>query len=46
MTEFACATAIQEGLAQSGQTIVIAAGMPIGAAGTTNRLPIARLDCA
>jgi pyruvate kinase len=36
MTEFACATAIREGLAQPGQTIVIAAGMPFGAAGTTN----------
>jgi pyruvate kinase len=44
MTEFACATALREGLAQSGQTIVIAAGMPFGAAGTTNLLRIARLD--
>lgn len=44
MTEFACATAVKEGLAQSGQTIVIAAGMPFGAAGTTNLLRIARLD--
>lgn len=44
MTEFACATAIKEGLAQSGQTVVIAAGMPFGAAGTTNLLRIARLD--
>lgn len=44
MTEFACATAIKEGLARSGQTIVIAAGMPFGAAGTTNLLRIARLE--
>jgi pyruvate kinase len=44
MTEFACETAIKEGLAQSGQTVVIAAGMPFGAAGTTNLLRIARLD--
>jgi pyruvate kinase len=44
MTEFACATARREGLASPGQTIVIAAGMPFGAAGTTNLLRIARLD--
>jgi pyruvate kinase len=44
MTEFASATAIKEGLAQSGQTIVIAAGMPFGAAGTTNLLRIVKLD--
>jgi pyruvate kinase len=44
MTEFACATALKEGLAQAGQTIVITAGMPFGASGTTNLLRIARLD--
>jgi pyruvate kinase len=44
MTEFACATALKEGLAQAGQTIVIAAGMPFGTSGTTNLLRIARLD--
>jgi pyruvate kinase len=44
MTEFACATAVKQGLAQPGQTIVIAAGMPFGTAGTTNLLRIARLD--
>lgn len=44
MTGFACATVIKEGLAQSGQTILIAAGMPFGAAGNTNLLRIARLD--
>ncbi|WP_020656978.1 pyruvate kinase [Massilia niastensis] len=43
MTEFACATALREGLAKPGQTIVIAAGMPFGAAGNTNLLHIARL---
>lgn len=43
MTDFACATAHREGLAQQGQTIVIAAGMPFGASGTTNLLRIARL---
>lgn len=44
MTEFACKTALEEGLAKSGQTIVIAAGMPFGTAGTTNLLRIAKLD--
>jgi pyruvate kinase len=44
MTDFACATARREGLAGQGQTIVIAAGMPFGASGTTNLLRIARLD--
>jgi pyruvate kinase len=44
MTDFACATALHEGLATPGQTIVIAAGMPFGAAGTTNLLRIARLN--
>jgi pyruvate kinase len=44
MTDFACATAKREGLARPGQTIVIAAGMPFGASGTTNLLRIARLD--
>jgi pyruvate kinase len=44
MTDFACATARREGLAREGQTIVIAAGMPFGASGTTNLLRIARLD--
>ena len=43
MTEFACATAAREGLAAPGQTVVIAAGMPFGTAGTTNLLHIARL---
>jgi pyruvate kinase len=44
MTDFACATARREGLAGEGQSIVIAAGMPFGASGTTNLLRIARLD--
>jgi pyruvate kinase len=44
MTEFACRTALNEGLATSGQAIVIAAGMPFGTAGTTNLLRIAKLD--
>ncbi|MCS0591831.1 pyruvate kinase [Massilia norwichensis] len=44
MTDFACATAKREGLANPGQTIVIAAGMPFGTAGTTNLLRIAQID--
>jgi pyruvate kinase len=44
MTDFACATARREGLASPGQTIVIAAGMPFGTAGTTNLLRIAQID--
>lgn len=40
----ACKTARDEGLARSGQTIVIAAGMPFGTAGTTNLLRIATLE--
>lgn len=44
MTDFACMTARREGLALPGQTIVIAAGMPFGASGTTNLLRIARVE--
>jgi pyruvate kinase len=43
MTEFACTTALREGLAEPGQTIVIAAGMPFGAPGNTNLLHIAKI---
>lgn len=44
MTEFACLTAEREGLATKGTTIVIAAGMPFGATGTTNLLRIAQIE--
>jgi pyruvate kinase len=43
MAEFACTTALREGLAKPGQTIVIAAGMPFGVAGNTNLLHIATI---
>jgi pyruvate kinase len=43
MAEFACTTALREGFAASGQTIVIAAGMPFGVAGNTNLLHIAKI---
>lgn len=44
MTEFACKTARDEGLADIGRTIVIAAGMPFGTAGTTNLLRIVTVE--
>jgi pyruvate kinase len=44
MTEVAVATASTLGFARPGQTIVIAAGMPFGAPGTTNLLRIAQVD--
>jgi pyruvate kinase len=43
MTEVAVQTALQRGFAKAGQTIVIAAGMPFGTAGTTNLLRIAQV---
>lgn len=44
MTEVALATAVKLRFATPGQTIVIAAGMPFGAAGTTNLLRIAQIN--
>ena len=44
MTEVAVATAAKQGFARKGQTIVIAAGMPFGAPGTTNLLRIAQVE--
>ncbi|CAD5373499.1 Pyruvate kinase [Rubrivivax sp. A210] len=43
MTELAAKTAVQLAFAQPGQTIVIAAGMPFGTAGSTNLLRIAQV---
>ena len=43
MTEVAVETAQKRGFAKSGQTIVVAAGMPFGSAGTTNLLRIAQV---
>jgi pyruvate kinase len=43
MSELACETARKEGFGQPGETIVIAAGMPFGASGTTNLLRIAQI---
>ena len=44
MTELAVDTAVKLGFAQPGQTLVIAAGMPFGTAGTTNLLRIAQIS--
>ena len=44
MTELAVETAVKLQFAQSGQTLVIAAGMPFGTSGTTNLLRIAQID--
>ena len=43
MVEFACTTALREGFAKPGETIVIAAGMPFGTPGATNLLRIAKI---
>ena len=41
MTKKACAIAVSEGYAQSGDAIVVTAGVPFGTPGTTNLLQIA-----
>jgi pyruvate kinase len=40
MSSFACETALKEGFAIKGDTIVVAAGTPVGVSGTTNMLKI------
>ena len=40
MSAFAAETARKEGFAAEGDTIVVAAGTPIGVSGTTNMLKI------
>ncbi len=44
MTALAAATAVKLQFAKSGQTIVIAAGLPFGTPGSTNLLRIAHID--
>jgi pyruvate kinase len=44
MTERAMVAAKSLDFAQSGQTLVIAAGMPFGTPGSTNLLRIAQID--
>jgi len=44
MTEVAVATAARLRLARAGETIVVAAGMPFGTAGSTNLLRIAQVN--
>ena len=43
ITDLACVTARREGFGETGQTIVISAGMPFGISGTTNLLRIAQI---
>ncbi|MEJ8814590.1 pyruvate kinase [Variovorax ureilyticus] len=43
MSELASRTALKEGFGTAGQTLVISAGMPFGASGTTNLLRIAQI---
>lgn len=43
MSDWACLTARKEGLAQSGDMLVISAGVPFGISGTTNLIRIAVL---
>jgi pyruvate kinase len=44
MSVWACQTALREGAAHAGDTIVITAGIPFGTPGTTNLLRIAQVD--
>jgi pyruvate kinase len=43
MSAFACEVAEREGFASKGDTIMVAAGTPIGVSGTTNMLKIMRV---
>jgi pyruvate kinase len=43
MSEWACRTVQQEGMAHPGDTIVISAGIPFGTPGTTNLLRIMQI---
>ena len=46
MVDRACRTAVAEGFANAGDSLVIMAGMPFGISGTTNLLRIARVPSA
>ncbi|MBL8481656.1 MAG: pyruvate kinase [Rhodocyclaceae bacterium] len=43
MADYACSTAVREGLAKPGDIVAITAGMPFGVSGTTNMLRIAQV---
>ena len=43
MVEVACEAAVREGAARAGDRLVIAAGVPFGASGTTNMLRVAEV---
>ena len=40
MSTYACETALREGFAAKGDTIVVAVGIPVGVSGTTNMLKV------
>jgi pyruvate kinase len=44
MSDWACETAKREGLGQSGETIVVSAGVPFNTSGTTNLMRIAQIS--
>jgi pyruvate kinase len=44
VSELACRTVRDEGFGETGQTVVISAGMPFGTPGTTNLLRIAQIQ--
>lgn len=44
MTQLAQQTAVAQGFARAGQTIVIAAGLPFATSGSTNLLHVAQID--
>jgi pyruvate kinase len=44
MVDDACETALRDGFAKPGDTIVITAGMPFGTPGATNLLRIAKVQ--
>ena len=46
MTQLAQQTAVAQGFARPGQTIIIAAGLPFATVGSTNLLHIAQVDCS
>jgi pyruvate kinase len=44
MSVWACQTALREGAAHAGDTIVVTAGIPFGTPGTTNLMRIAQVE--
>jgi pyruvate kinase len=44
MVNYACRAAQSEGFAHPGETVVIVAGLPFGAAGNTNLLHVVNIE--